>query len=111
MNRAFNHRLLRAAFVALLLFAQQTAFDHQVGHILDGTALQAQQSKSEQALHGGLCDFHVAFAGILGAVGSATHTPQFAQQKAEPHIADVAHAAPSAVIVPASRGPPVSLLS
>lgn len=120
MKRVLNHRVLRGAHVllmgALLLFAQQAALSHQVGHILDHTALQSQQSKNEQARelalqHASLCDFHVAFAEVLGSVGSTPQTPHFAQQKVEHRISYVAHIAPSDVVVPASRGPPAFLLS
>ena len=102
--------LLQIALVALLLAAQHGALTHQVWHLQDRLPVQVQQHDgSKKATHAGLCDFHVAFVQILGAVSSATQPLRLATNGAERGASLFSHPFPANLVVPASRGPPVLL--
>ena len=61
--------LMQIVLAALLLAAQHGALTHQLRHWQDRLPAQLQQQDDKQkAAHSGLCDFHVSFAQILGAV-------------------------------------------
>ena len=102
--------LLQIALAALLLAAQHGALTHQVLHLQDRLPVQVQQQDgSKKTAHSGLCDFHVAFAEILGAVGSAAPPLRLATNGAERGAGLSSSIFPATVVVPASRGPPVLL--
>ena len=102
--------LMRILLTALLLVAQHAALTHQVWHLHDGQSAPAeQQNKGQKAAHSALCEFHVSFAQVLGAV-SCDKTPlKIANNKAELGSSHVPPAFPANLVVPASRGPPVIL--
>ncbi|MEO8442733.1 MAG: hypothetical protein ABI547_09615, partial [Betaproteobacteria bacterium] len=97
---------------ALLLVAQHAALTHHVWHLQDRLPAQAQQQEQEQkqkSAHTGLCDFHVSFAQVLGAVGCAIPPLRLATNTVEHHGNHFPSAFPADLVVPASRGPPVLL--
>ncbi len=94
----------------LFLAAQQGALLHQVGHLLDGAAVgQAQQGDSSKGVDGGFCDYHVAFAEVLGAIDCSTPPLALAGNAAERRFGRPVLPSPTGFIQPASRGPPVLL--
>lgn len=102
--------LLQITLAAMLLAAQHGALTHQVWHLQDRTPVQAQQQDgSKKAAHSGLCDFHVSFAQVLGAVDCAKLTLRIATNDAERGAGFSSATFPATVVVPASRGPPVLL--
>ena len=103
--------LLRIALAALLLAAQHGALTHQLGHLHDRLPAQEQQQDDDKkaAAAFGLCAFHVAFAEILGAIGSTTPPSCFTSNGAERSTAYSSFAFPVHPVVPASRGPPALL--
>src|SRR5450759_4015593 len=90
--------LLQIVLAALLLAAQHGALTHQL----------QQQNDSKKTTHAGMCDFHVAFAQILGAVNSAAPPLQIAGNTVESGFNHLPLAFPANRVVPASRGPPFS---
>jgi hypothetical protein len=119
IRNIFKHALFRVALVALLLFAQQEAFTHDAGHALDHTLAQSQQSSTQngsdsgsgKSLHSGLCDFHAAFASVLGLVHTTTLPVILSVAGSETVPVQVVFAAPTRPIIRAARGPPVPVLS
>jgi len=103
MKRGF----LRIVLVALLLAAQHGALAHQIRHLQDNFPGQSQHDGKQKP--SGLCDFHVSFVQILGAVDSALSSLRIAANAVEPSINHFPSAFPSDLVVPASRGPPVLL--
>ena len=102
--------LLQIALAALLLAAQHGAFTHQVRHIQDHLPVQSQQhDDGKQSSQSGLCDFHIAFAQILGTVSSAALALRIAANTVELSTNNFPPAFPANLVVPASRGPPVLL--
>ena len=102
--------LLRIMLAALLLAAQHGALTHQVRHLQGDLPVQSQQR--DDGKHGpqsGLCDFHIAFAQILGTVSSAALALRIAANTAELSTNNFPPAFPANLVVPASRGPPVLL--
>ena len=100
----FRRVLLQTVLAALLLVAQHVALTHQVWHLHDGkSAPVEQQNNGKKAAHSALCEFHVAFAEVLGAVGcdhaplkvanntvelSVNHSPPgFSRQSSRPRFA------------------------
>ena len=100
--------LLQIVLVALLLVAQHGALAHQFRHLQDNLAGQSQHD-GKQKPQSGLCDFHVAFAQILGAVDAALWPLRIAANAVEHGINHLPLAFPSDLVVPASRGPPILL--
>ena len=102
--------LLRILLAALLLVAQHSALTHQTRHLHDRLPAQAQQQDQKQkSAHAGLCDFHVSFAQILGAVSCDKLPLKVARNAVERSGNHLPRAFPSDLVVPASRGPPVLL--
>lgn len=102
--------LLQIVFAALLLAAQHGALTHQIRHLQDNLPAQSQKHNGgKQPSQTGLCDFHVAFVQVLGAVSSAAPPLQIAANTVESGINHLPHASPANLVVPASRGPPVLL--
>jgi hypothetical protein len=100
--------LLEIMLAALLLGAQHGALTHQVRHLQDNLPAQSQQQDNgKQKSQSGLCDFHVAFIQILGAVNSAAPPLQIAANTVEFSLNHLPLAFPADLVVPASRGPPV----
>ncbi len=102
--------LLQILLAALLLLAQYTAISHSLRHWHPNQLAQSQQDDSgKQKAPSSLCDFHVSFAEILGAVGScampAIAVAQIGERGADPFY--VPHTA--RLLAPLSRGPPVTL--
>jgi hypothetical protein len=102
--------LLQILLAALLLVGQYAALTHGFRHFQQPNQLaqsQQQDESGKQKAPSGLCDFHVAFAEILGAVGSYAQPVMVAAQGYE--LADVRRFPPHAaeVLAPRSRGPPV----
>ena len=102
--------LVQILLAALLLAAQHGALTHQVRHLQDRLPAQSQQQdKKQKAAHAGLCDFHVSFAEVLGAV-SCDKTPlNIARNAVELNLSQFPPAFPADLVVPASRGPPALL--
>ncbi len=100
--------LIEIVLASLLLIAQHGALAHQFRHVHDRLPAQTQQQNDKQKpAHAGLCDFHVSFAQILGAVNS-THVPlNLAANTVEHHGNHFPRAYPADLVVAASRGPPV----
>ncbi|MEO7727593.1 MAG: hypothetical protein ABIS45_10105 [Burkholderiales bacterium] len=103
--------LMQIVFAALLLIAQHGALTHHVRHLQDRLPAQTagQQDKKQNPAHTALCDFHVSFAQVLGAVDCAAIPLQLANNAVERSGNHFPPAVPAASIVPASRGPPVLL--
>jgi hypothetical protein len=102
--------LMQIVLAALLLVAQHGALTHQLRHWQDRLPAQAQQQDDKQkSAHSGLCDFHVSFAQILGAVDCATPHLRLATNTVEHHGNHFPPAFPADLVVPASRGPPAIL--
>ena len=95
---------------ALLLAAQHGTLTHQVRNLQHNLPVQSQpQDNGKQKPQSGLCDFHVTFVQILGAVSSAAPPLQIAGNTAESGFNRLPLAFPANLVVPASRGPPVLL--
>src|SRR5271165_5947661 len=102
--------LLQILLAALLLAAQYGALTHQTRHLQDRLPAQTQQQDQKQkGAHAGLCDFHVSFAQVLGAVDCATIPLRLASNTVERGGNHFPRAYPADLVVPASRGPPVLL--
>lgn len=102
--------LLQIVLAAFLLAAQFGALTHQVRHLQDSLPVQSQQQDDgKQKPQSGLCDFHVTFVQILGAVSSAAPPLQIAGNAVENGFGHLPLAFPSDLVVPVSRGPPVLL--
>jgi len=102
--------LLQIALAALLLAAQHGALTHQVQHVHDRLPAQTQQQNDGKTTsHSVLCDFHVAFADIFGAVCSAALPLRLAVNDVERGASLSSPAFRATLVVPASRGPPVLL--
>ena len=107
----FKRGMLHVALAVLLLAAQHVALTHQLRHGPDHPARLAQQNtnKDKQAAHQALCDFHVSFAQLLGAVNCADPVLRIAANAVESDVQDVSGALRAQAIIPASRGPPALL--
>ncbi len=102
--------LLQIVLVALLLVAQHGALAHQVRHLQDRLPAQTQhQDDKQKPAHAGLCDFHVSFAQILGAVNSVAVPLNLAANSVERSGNHFPRAYPADLVVAASRGPPILL--
>lgn len=94
----------------LLLAAQHGALVHQVGHLLDGASFGiAQQDDSKKGVDAGFCDYHVAFAEVLGAIDSSKPPLALASNAAERGLGRSLLPADTSVVRPTARGPPVLL--
>ncbi len=102
--------LLQILLAALLLAAQHGALTHQTRHLQDRLPAQTQQQDEKQkSAHAGLCDFHVSFAQVLGAVNCAKLPLRLASNTVERGNNHFPSAFPADLVVPASRGPPILL--
>jgi hypothetical protein len=102
--------LLQIVFAALLLAAQHGALTHRIRHLQDNLPAQSQKHNGgKQTSQSGLCDFHVAFVQVLGALGSTASPLQIAANAAECGLNHFPFAYPANLVIPASRGPPVLL--
>ena len=102
--------LLQILLAALLLVAQHGALTHQTRHLQDRLPAHAQEHDQKQkSAHTGLCDFHVSFAQVLGAVSCAKTPLRLAGNAVELSRYHLPRAFPADLVVPASRGPPVLL--
>jgi hypothetical protein len=101
---------LQFVLAALLLAAQHGALTHQIRHQHDNLPVQSQQQDDgKQKPQSGLCDFHVTFVQILGAVSSTASPLQIAGNTTESGFNHLPRAFRANLVVPASRGPPVIL--
>ncbi len=101
---------MQFVLAALLLVAQHGALTHHVRHLQDRLPAQAQQQNQKQkSAHAGLCDFHVSFAQVLGAVNCARIPLRLASNSVERGSNHFPPAFSSDLVVPASRGPPILL--
>ena len=109
----FRRGLLQLLLAALLFAAQTAALTHGLRHWQPGQPAHPVQSQQHE---GGkskaaslLCDFHVAFAEVLGAVdGCASRLPVLVQT-AERGVDLRTSLHSAAHVVPAARGPPALL--
>jgi hypothetical protein len=102
--------LMQVLLAALLLVAQHAALTHQVWHLHDGkSAPVEQQNNGKKAAHSALCEFHVSFAEVLGAVSCDQAPLKIANNTVELSVNHFPPAFPANLVVPASRGPPVLL--
>ena len=107
---SFKRGLMQIVLAALLLVAQHGALTHQIRHAQDRLPAQAQQQDQKQkSAHTGLCDFHVSFAQVLGAVNCARLPLRLASNTVEHSGNHLPHAFPADLVVAASRGPPAIL--
>ena len=99
--------LLQILLAALLLAAQYTALTHGIRHWQPNQLSQSQQDEGgKQKSQSGLCDFHVAFAEILGAVGSCAISFAVTVPAIDRVVIPPASPRTAKLLVPASRGPP-----
>lgn len=99
--------LLKFVLPLFLLFAQQEALLHEIGHY--GEAIKLAESPDKNAPEGKPCEKCVVFANIAGAVHSeapAFITPEFAYD--QPQLLTPASIA-AEIPAPRSRGPPLFL--
>jgi hypothetical protein len=102
--------LMQILLAALLLAAQYGALTHELQHLQDRLPAQArQQDQKQKSAHAGLCDFHVSFAQVLGAVDCAKIPLRLAGNTVEHSNNHFPSAFPADLVVAASRGPPVIL--
>jgi hypothetical protein len=102
--------LMQLVCVVLLLAAQQGALTHQVRHLPDHLSVKLQQrDDGKRAVHTALCDYHGAFAEVLGAIGSTAPALRLAANDAERDIGAAVSVSPVTSVTPAARGPPVLL--
>lgn len=99
--------MLQIMLAALLLVAQHGALTHQIWHLQNRLPVQSQQHDGGKQKYSDSCDFHVAFAEILGAVNSVALPPRAVANTAERSSNHFPRAFPVNPVVPASRGPPV----
>ena len=101
---------LQILLAALLLVAQYAALTHGLRHWQPSQLAQSQQEEGgKQKAPSSLCDFHVAFAEVLGGVGACA-APLLALAPIGDAVGeplDVKHTA--RLFAPLSRGPPVLL--
>ena len=103
-----KRRWLQIVFAALLLTAQHGALTHHIRHLQGNSPVQSQKhTGGKQTSQSGLCDFHVAFAQVLGAISSIAPPLLIASNAAERGFNHLPLAYPANLVVPASRGPPV----
>jgi hypothetical protein len=101
---------LKIVLATLLLVAQHSALTHHIRHLQGNPPVQSQQDNGgKQTSQTGLCDFHVAFVQVLGALGSVAPPLQIAANTVESGVNHLPLAYPANLVVPASRGPPVLL--
>ncbi len=101
---------LQIILVALLLIAQHGAITHQIQHAQgQATGGSPQPLGSKDLLYSELCDFHLAFTQIPGAVGSTALSLCLAAPAVERSPNQFARFFPSDSVIPASRGPPIRL--
>src|ERR1043165_4345394 len=101
--------VLQIVFAALLLAAQHGALTHQIRHLQDNLPAQSksqQHTGGKQTSQTGWCDFHVAFAQVLGALSSMAPPLQIAANIVESDVNHLSRPYPADLVVPASRGPP-----
>ena len=99
--------ILQILLAALLLAAQYTALTHGFRHWQPNQLAQSQQEDSgKQKSQSGLCDFHVAFAEILGAVGSCALPAGIVVQAFERSSVPRLSPHTAKLLAPLSRGPP-----
>ena len=98
--------LLAIALIATLLAAQQLAIAHELWHLRDYAGSQSGGKSSTQP---GSCDYHAAYAEVLGAVASSALPPALGSYRAERTARFVFTSAHRDLIAPASRGPPAFL--
>lgn len=67
MSRMLRSAFLKSLLVLALLFAQQGALTHAIGHSL------AEKSQDQSQPHDRLCDLCAAYAQIGSAIGSHAH--------------------------------------
>ena len=102
--------LIEIVLSVLLLIAQHGALAHPLRHFHDRLPAQTQQQDEKQkSTHSALCDFHVSFAQVLGAVTPAKFPLNLAANAVEHHGNHFPRAYPADLVVAASRGPPVLL--
>lgn len=102
--------LIEIVLSVLLLIAQHGALAHPLRHFHDRLPAQTQQQDEKQkSTHSALCDFHVSFAQVLGAVTPAKFPLNLAANAVEHHGNHFPRAFPADLVVAASRGPPVLL--
>ena len=112
--------LLQILLAALLLVAQHVALTHGFNHLPLGQLSQLEQTQQDDGGKkslSGLCDFHVAFAKVFGALGScalqvgvsvATDDALWVQSNVKVHNPVVLkHTV--LFLAPLSRGPPALL--
>ena len=102
--------LMQLVCIGLLIAAQQGALMHQAGHLRDRLSLQFQQhDEDKKAAHSALCDYHGAFAEVLGAIASPAGPLPLAAYDAEHRAGLCPSVLPVAQVTPTARGPPVLL--
>jgi hypothetical protein len=102
--------ILQILLAASLLAAQYAALAHGLVHAQQGLSAAAlQEDGGGQRAPASLCDFHMVFAEVLGAVASGVSAPALCAGVDNPDDVFVWH---SCIAQPAdqrSRGPPAIL--
>ena len=99
--------LLQILLAALLLAGQSMALTHGLRHWQSNPLTQTQQDESgKQKSQSGLCDFHGAFAEVLGAIGSCALPAVSNAHAHERSGISVSSLHSARFLAPLSRGPP-----
>jgi hypothetical protein len=101
--------IFRLALAALLLFSQQVAVGHFAEHALEHGPVQAHAGGEDKGFQSQLCVYHAAFEALQSAVGSTPLQLLVADNEIEKRSPSPYSLSPTRLIVPASRGPPVSI--
>jgi len=102
--------ILQILLAASLLAAQYAAFAHGLVHAQQNLfAAAAQEDGGGQKVPALLCDFHMVFAEVLGAVGSGASTPAMCAGADNPDDVFVWHGCVAQAAEQRSRGPPAIL--
>lgn len=100
--------ILQIVLATMLVVVQYGALTHQIWHLQHHPQTLAQQHEgNKQGSQSKFCDFHVAFAELLGAVNPAALPLRIAANTTERGASLPAFTFPATRVTPASRGPPV----
>jgi hypothetical protein len=102
--------IFRLALAALLLFSQQLAVGHFAEHAFDHGPTRAHGGGEDKGIQSELCVYHAAFEALQSAVGSAPLQLRVADNAFDKRGISPYPLSPTQVVVPASRGPPVSII-
>ncbi len=102
--------IFRLALAALLPFSQQVAVGHFAEHALEHVPVQTLARGEDKGFPSTLCAYHTVFEALQSAVGSAPLQSFVIDNVFEKRSTSPYPLGPTLLVVPASRGPPVSIL-